>query len=257
MSRHETWKKQHIERLAALMGQSTALRNRQVVDGALTAGQLMISEWQTRRLDLTYADMTRLRRYRSAVEFFKSDLYGAKDFTQRDTDFERVYPLMVKFLTDGALVSVITAMELQTLTQKLDIDMVETLTGKLGVDPAAGADGLDPDTYAEAYRVLDNEAERVRQIELAYRAGEILDEVVKKKIVYQTVRLARKPAQVAGLGELQDFIERGLAAFKRLRGAGPFLDTIRQRETFIVEQIFSGEPAGAWYGPDVFDPMDG
>jgi hypothetical protein len=42
---------------------------------------------------------------------------------------------------------------------------------------------------------------------------------------------------------LQDFLERGFAAFARMRGAGEFLATIRQRETAIHDAIAGGSDA--------------
>ena len=45
---------------------------------------------------------------------------------------------------------------------------------------------------------------------------------------------------MAGLIELQDFLERGFVAFRDMRGAGEFLATVRERETAIVNGLFSG-----------------
>ena len=253
MPGHKTWKKKHVDQLRSLLETSAELRERQVVNGKLTPGQRMIGLWQTARLERTYADLASSARYGPAVAFFRTDLYGAHDFTQRDTDFERIYPVMVKFLTDGALLSVITAMELQTLTQGLDLELAGTLIDEFGADPSRGADGFTAEDYAAAYRACDNQGARVRQIELVYRAGEILDEVVKKPMIYSTVRLARRPARMAGLSELQSFIERGLAAFRQMDGASEFIATIRRREMFIVEQVFSGEPADTWARPGAFE----
>jgi hypothetical protein len=51
---------------------------------------------------------------------------------------------------------------------------------------------------------------------------------------------ARLPAHAAGVGVLQDFLERGLAAFQRMQGAQEFLATIRRRETLLLEALLSG-----------------
>ncbi|MBT8145085.1 MAG: hypothetical protein KJO55_10310, partial [Gammaproteobacteria bacterium] len=39
---------------------------------------------------------------------------------------------------------------------------------------------------------------------------------------------------------------RGLRAFKRMKGATHFLQTIRDREYFVLDQIYSGEPLTDW-----------
>ena len=53
----------------------------------------------------------------------------------------------------------------------------------------------------------------------------------------------RMPARAAGFGSLQGFLERGVAAFARMRGATEFLDTIDTRESALMNAIFAGDDA--------------
>ncbi len=54
--------------------------------------------------------------------------------------------------------------------------------------------------------------------------------------------LMRKPAQIAGLGELQGFLERGYAAFGAMRGgAAEFVAIVVARERAISEALLAGE----------------
>jgi hypothetical protein len=62
--------------------------------------------------------------------------------------------------------------------------------------------------------------------------------VVRKPIVRALVHLARGPAHAAGFGGLQEFLERGLAAFERIGGAATFLDAIRDRERQAMAALF-------------------
>jgi hypothetical protein len=52
--------------------------------------------------------------------------------------------------------------------------------------------------------------------------------------------MMRKPARLAGLSALQDFLERGFESFAQMRGAAEFLATIQSRETVIYESIAGG-----------------
>ena len=52
--------------------------------------------------------------------------------------------------------------------------------------------------------------------------------------------MMRQPARLAGLSALQDFLERGFAAFRGMGGAQTFLATIDERETQILEAIVDG-----------------
>jgi hypothetical protein len=52
--------------------------------------------------------------------------------------------------------------------------------------------------------------------------------------------MARQPARLAGFSALQDFLERGFTAFRRMNGATQFLDIIEMRETELHEAIVAG-----------------
>lgn len=227
----------HLERAHQLRDQARSI--------GLAPQQAVLSEWQSERLAATYADLAAQRRYQAAIEFFLSDLYGTQDFTRRDADLVRIYPIMVRALSENALESLALAVELHALTQELDCELLQMLD-KANVDIAAQPEILTQALYAEAYRQCDNYAQRKRQIELIRQTGEIMDEVVTHPLIFITVRLVRAPAHAAGLGELQDFIERGLRAFRKMKGATVFLDTISSREFFILDQIYSGEPLTDW-----------
>ena len=54
--------------------------------------------------------------------------------------------------------------------------------------------------------------------------------------------MMRKPAELAGLGELQRFLERGYAAFGAMRGgAGEFVTIVVTRERAISEALFAAD----------------
>ena len=228
----------------------TARLSRQVIDGdGLTPGQRLLSTWQCGRLADTYADYHGHKRYRAALDFFLSDLYGPTDFSQRDRDISRVYPVMVKTLSEKAIDSLAKALELHALSMALDQKLLAVLEERLGVDPKGDIAQITPAIYAEAYRICDNHDDRVKQIELATSAGNILQEAVKSRLLYASVKVARKPAQLAGFGELQSFLERGLHAFKAMKGSHEFLDALHDRERFILEKLYAGAPIEEWLGP--------
>ncbi len=66
--------------------------------------------------------------------------------------------------------------------------------------------------------------------------------LVVKPWIFATLKLMRGPARLAGLQDLQTFLERGFAAFRHMDGAEHFLATIGGRETQILSRLFSGHP---------------
>ncbi len=53
-----------------------------------------------------------------------------------------------------------------------------------------------------------------------------------------SLRLMRGPARIAGLGKLQEFLERGFDTFHSLGDPAGFLATITTRERRIVDWLF-------------------
>src|ERR1700741_5184835 len=62
-----------------------------------------VKRWQSQRLQATYADLLRSSRYRGAAEFFLEDLYGEKDFEQRDREALRIVAKLARLLPQRAI----------------------------------------------------------------------------------------------------------------------------------------------------------
>lgn len=191
-----------------------------------------VKRYQSERLAATYADVAKQPRFEAATRFFLDDLYGPKDFSGRDQAMLRIVPVMARMLPASAVETAAMAVELDALSEHLD----QRLTAALGDRP------LDEAAYAEAYRSSASRAEREHQIFLIGAVGHRLDGLVKKPFIGKTLRLMRQPARMAGLEDLQDFLERGFEAFRRMDGADDFIDLVRARETEILNRLFSGRP---------------
>ena len=194
-----------------------------------------LERWQKQRLATTYRDLAKSKRHRAAIEFFTTDLYAPADLHQRDFDVRRMYPMMVRLLPESAIATIATAIELQSLTLKLDLDLVKALGTECDRDPCC-----TDKSYAHAYRKCDNRDQRERQIELIIEVGQDLDHLVRNPLIRGALRVARAPAALTGLGALQSFLERGFAAFRAMRNADHFLHTIEHRERKVMDAIFAG-----------------
>src|SRR5690242_20727895 len=191
-----------------------------------------LKRWQSQRLAQSYADISSDPRYRAATGFFLEDLYGPKDFSARDVAMMRILPTMSKLLPASAVETAALAIELEALSEGLDHRVARAL--------AAGP--IDDANYAQAYRKAGSREERERQVALIEEVGQRLDALVRKPLVFRTLKLMRAPAKMAGLQDLQDFLERGFDSFRQMDGATEFLALIRARETSILNRLFSGAP---------------
>jgi hypothetical protein len=188
--------------------------------------------WQSRRLRNTYADLEQTPRYATAMKFFEEDLYGGTDFAQRDADLVRVVPAMRRLMPANVIDTVAVAVELNALSQDLDRGVVEALGPR--------AQSFTVADYCDAYRRAGHFDGRQRQIRLIGDVGVSLDRFVRKPVLRTALAMMRKPARLAGLSALQDFLERGFESFAQMRGAAEFLATIQSRETVIHESIAGG-----------------
>jgi hypothetical protein len=216
--------------LGHLLARNSALRDAFADDPRGQKRQAELQKWQAERLMRSHDDLHRSPRYRLAIEFFFNELYASGDPRARDRDLLKVQRVMERMLPAQALRAMCLAIELEVLSQELDIDV----TRALPPGPLTDAG------YAEAYRQAGRRADRERQIALLHEIGGYLDQVVRRPIIRGLVRLARGPAHAAGFGLLQDFLERGLTAFEALHGADEFLDVIRDRESGTMERLFAG-----------------
>ena len=228
-------------RLAELLVENQRVRARGSSPPDFAARLAQLQQFQARRLAATYSDLRSQARYQAAVEFFLKDLYGPHDFADRDADLLRVHKVMERLLPARARRALELAIELEVLSQRLDLAVAEAL------EPGP----IDAQRYAAAYRRAGQREARERQIELIGINGRYLDEVVQRPIIHRLVHLARGPAHAAGFGALQEFLERGFDAFRTMGGAEDFLATVSARETQIMQRLLAGtaDPFAVEPGP--------
>jgi hypothetical protein len=220
------------------LARAKAFRVAAGADPERCADRARLREWQAARLARTHADLVASPRFGPAAAFFLSDLYGPKDFGERDDEVARIVPTMVTLLPVSALRTVAGAIQVDALSEELDAAMVEELR------KAGAMRSIDAEAYAEAFRRCANRQKRELQIALIGDTARALDRIAHKPFIATALRMMRGPAHAAGLGELQAFLERGLGAFRRMQGAGEFIDLITRREAALLDEIWSGQTRG-------------
>ena len=201
-------------------------------DPNFEARVIAVKAWQQRRLRRCYADLAADPRYAKAIAFFLEELYGTKDSAIRDRDLIRMYPTMKRLLPKFAFEIVDRALQLDVLAEEFDQALAKQLGGR----------ALTEASYATAFRAVGRRADRLRQVVLMREVGHGMDVVVKKPMIYTTLQMLRKPAQMAGLGAMQRFLEAGFSAFRHMNGADHFLQTIADREVVLIKRLLDNHP---------------
>jgi hypothetical protein len=220
---------------AAILGHLRVVneeRAARAADRDLAARVEAVKRYQQRRFEHTYADLLDHPRYAGAARFFLDELYGPSDFTQRDTQFVRIVPALVRLFPADVVDTVRTLAELHALSERFD-----TAMGRLAETP------VDAATYASAWRACGDQVGRERQIALLLHVGEDLDRLTRNSLLRHSLRLMRAPARAANMGALQTFLELGFDTFRAMRGAQEFLSLIAQRERSLAQALFEGRLA--------------
>lgn len=220
-----------------------AERDKRNASPALHAAVLRVKAYQQRRFSHTYADLLASPRYRGATRFFLDELYGPRDFTQRDAQFARVVPALVRLFPQPIVDTVATLAGLHALSEVLDTETAAHATGAspLTAGAAGAADALGALDYLDAWQQTGRVADRTRQIALLVDVGRSLDRITRNPLLRHSLRLMRPAARAAGLGELQQFLETGFDTFKAMRGADAFLATVESRERELAQSLFEAD----------------
>ncbi|MCA3083750.1 MAG: hypothetical protein ING69_13970 [Rhodocyclaceae bacterium] len=212
---------EHLNRLEELRGPTKR-------EADFLADVKRVKQWQHRRLRYTYHDLSIDHRFAPATAFFFDELYGEKDTVQRDRDLLRMYPTIKRLLPKFAFETLDNALALDVLSEEFDQALAAQTRGV----------AINNAVYCEAFRAVGRKADRLRQVALMQEVGHGLDLVVKKPLIYSTLKMLRRPSKLAGLAEMQQFLEAGFSAFRHMKGATPFLHAIAERETALIEAIF-------------------
>jgi hypothetical protein len=207
------------------------LRREREADPGLRARVEAIKQFQHARFMRDYSALLASPRYCAAATFFLEELYGPEDFAARDSEFERVVPLMAHVLPQEVRRTVAALIELHSLTEELDQRMAAALSS---------AD-IGEASYRGAWRLVGRRADRERQLALLLGCGRALDRHTRSKLLAATLRIMRGPAHAAGLGRLQAFLEAGMSAFAGMAGAQDFLRIIDENESRTINDLFANK----------------
>jgi hypothetical protein len=220
-----------LAHLAIVSGERAA----RAADASLASRVDALKHYQQHRFERSYADLLVHRRYAGASHFFLDELYGPSDFTQRDTQFARIVPGLVRLVPAEVIDTVVTLAELHALSETFDSAMARHL-------PSAA---VDAPAYARAWQACGQPVQRERQIALLLRVGEDLDRLTRSAVLRHSLRLMRAPARATGMSALQSFLESGFDTFRAMRGAGEFLSMIGLRERALAAALFEVDPGDA------------
>ncbi len=195
---------------------------------------LVLADWQAQRLKQTHQDLYHHPGYHTGLEFLLTDLYAPAHMTRRDDNIDRIFPKMVKWLPDNLLDTFAGLVELNLLTQRLDLDLTEQLASdSMSLPP------LTSQAYCEAVRKSQQQEARERQIALVAEVGHQLDRYVRNRTLGWLLSVSRGPAEMADLTDLHGFLHRGYTAFRGMDNVQSLIDRLVARERKVLSNILA------------------
>ncbi len=218
--------RQHIRR-------SNELHVEYLEDEQLLKNYDRFTHWQLKYLLPLFSDLHARQGYAQAIDFVVTDLAGIS-ISDRDNDLERAAPAITNLLPLRALETIATAAEMNAQILEVNIRICRQLQ--------IGNDLPDPITeteYCIACREASSFDECMEMVHLIARLGRTLKKLVKVPMIGITLRAMRMPANAAGFGALQEFLENGYQTFWQIPDIEHFLGEIEQRATEIFRRIYT------------------
>ena len=217
------------------LAQVESLRLRAQGDPTLYSAVRAVKAFQAARFRGTYSDLLFDDRFHDATHFFLSELYGERDFSQRDQQFFRIAGALEKFFPDKVLQTASDLAALHALSERLDFAMAMAWTEQ-------ALDQDDSFRYTSAWTQVSSLPERLQQLEAVIGIGKELDRLTQLPSLRFALKMMRGPAKAAGLGTLQNFLEAGFDTFAAMarngKLAAQFLNTIQTRENAWITALF-------------------
>jgi len=193
-----------------------------------------IKQIQAHRFSNTYQDLLDSPEYSASASFFLTELYSERDYSLRDAQFARIAGALELTFPQQVVSTALVLAKLHCLTEELDMAMAQCWLTKNGY-PAATR-------YCCAWQMVGQRPKRDWQLATVLEIGAALDQLTQRRGLRLMLRMMHRPAELAGLGSLQAFLESGFDNFGGIRRNGgsaqDFLNTVRTRESRWLDLLF-------------------
>lgn len=203
-------------------------------NNSLSDSSERLKQYQLDRLRATHRVLFNDGREARAATFFLEELYGLSDFSDRDREFQRVVPSVVRWFPEDVVETVERLGSLYALSEGLDLAMARELMSESIITAPV---------YRRAWCVVSTEDVRAAQRTMIREVGQALGEQTRSLALRRSLRLMRGPARLAGLGQLQAFLEKGFDTFGALNDPRQFVDGIVEREDRFARGLFNSDTA--------------
>jgi hypothetical protein len=166
-------------------------------------------------------------------EFFATEIYSARDFTERNESFRRLAQQFKHVLGDEIYTGLVRLLDLHSLTDRLDDLMADALR-------AAGTPlKFTEAQYEDAYRVLDNYDERLLQIDLIVECLQFTHHVSQMTLITFVLKSAKIAVGLFSKDRVVELLEHACATLRNIKNVDYLIGEIRDREVARLDRIYN------------------
>lgn len=197
---------------------------------SLTQYRLALQAFQSQRLRRDYRDLSAMAQYTAVGEFFFEEMYGPRDFSDRDASARRLQSFLHLF-PGVHLRDIEEVLDLLELTVQLDDQLARMLHAEAVLS-------FDEPTYEQFYRKQNNYDERLRQIDLVRSCLQNVFHLSRSALLGVALHRSGLVARLAGIGPVHTFLTKGYDALRGVQSIDHFSDTIYSREIKRLDRIY-------------------
>jgi hypothetical protein len=196
------------------------------------AAKTALQDFQVRRLKRDFRDLRLSPEYGPFTEFFATEIYSAKDFTERNESFRKLTSQFRGVLGDEIYTGLVRLLDLHSLTDQLDDKMTEILV-------AAGTPTNFTETqYEKAYRDLDNYDERLSQIHMILDSLRFTHHVSQMTFIGVVLKSAKLAAGLFTRDRTVGMLEHAYSTLRGIKNIEYLVGQVESREVDRLNRIY-------------------
>ena len=201
-------------------------------DASLDEAKTAVQDFQVRRLKRDFRDLRMSEEYGPFSEFFATEIYSARDFTERNESFRRLTGQFRHLLGDEIYHGLIGLLDLHKLTDELDEVVAQRILDD-GIPLA-----FTEVQYEKIYRDIDNYDERVRQIEMIIESLHFTHHVSHQALIGIVLKSAKVATGLFSKDRTVGVLEHAYSTLKNIKDIAYLSGEVRQRELGRLDRIY-------------------
>ena len=196
------------------------------------AAKTALQDFQVRRLKRDFRDLRLSPEYGPFTEFFATEIYSAKDFTERNESFRKLTSQFRGVLGEEIYTGLVRLLDLHSLTDQLDDRLTELLI-------AAGTPtNFTEAQYEKAYKELDNYDERMSQIRMILESLRFTHHVSQMTFIGVVLKSAKVAAGIFTRDRTLGMLEHAYSTLRGIKNIEYLVEQVQTREVSRLDRIY-------------------